>query len=170
MRTITLSNLLVLIEQTKEQIRELSRLVRRASIITRDVELNGNITEINEVLNFEKIFADFNNEMKKLVLYKDLLMTNNATVETSFGITITQTMNEIIRLKELKNVLDDIYTTRSTKTRFSDGNGISAYYKESVYNYDREKIEDTRRDTDARIADLEASLANINATYNVIIP
>lgn len=166
---LSLNNLILLINQGEKELDTLKYDVLRNSIITQDVELNGDKTVLKEVENFDTLMEKYNDNLLKLNNYRNILTQSNSTVKLSCGITIIEAIDKVKFLNKKLRLLEDLCNKTESKRRMYDGAGGSSYYREDKFNFDIDKIKSEKDKINKQIADLEADIQNTNAITMVEI-
>ena len=161
---VSLSNLLLLINQKEKEVNEQYSDVLKNSMITKDKELDGKETVLNIVEDFSTVIEKYEKSINELNNYKDLLAYTNATQSTESGLTIIQAINATSCLRKKLGLYDSLSSKKPSLNRQFDGNGGSAYYRVQDLNFELEVIKGMREEITNKISQLEADIQNTNAT------
>lgn len=167
---INLSELLLLINQESEKRSDIVRDLMNSSVIKKDIEIDGRETILEDVKEFEPLFDQFNSIVRSVADLKSKLAVANATtVVNGTDMTIVETMNNIMALRKTLDVYESLSDKRATKSRMSDGNGISSYYRIYELNYNIELIKQLKDKIVSDINNLEARISetNINTLVDI---
>lgn len=166
---ISLANLLLQINQKEKEVNEKYSEVLNNSILTKDRELNGTETILNEVKDFRVVLNDYLNSTADLTRYKNILAIHNSTIKTESGLSIIEAINKVSVLRRELNLFETLSSKRESLTRQSDGNGISSYYRVKSFNFNMDMVMQQKDDIQKEIQRLEADIQQTNATSFVDI-
>ena len=161
---ITLSNLLLLINQKADNMSVLYSDVLKNSTIIKDRELNGTETPLGDVKDFDEVLKEYKTASDELVLYKNTLAKMNATIEVENGLTIIEAINLLSVLRNRLDLFESLSNKQPSLNRRFDGNGSNAYYRVTDLNFDAETIKAEKQELVDEIARLETLIQEKNAT------
>ena len=166
---VTLSNLLLIINQKSKEMSSLRYDVMNNSVVTKDRELDGTETILTDVKDFEEVLGIYKTELEALTKYKNILAKMNATVEVKDGMTIIEAINMVSSLRKELELFDTLANKTPSLGRKFDGNGSNSYYRVVDLNYNIDLIKDERQSLVDRISELESAIQQVNATTFVEI-
>lgn len=161
---ISLANLLLQINQKEKEINEKYSEVLNNSILTKDRELNGTETILNEVKDFDTVLYDYLKSTSDLAKYKNILAISNATTKTESGLSIIEAINKVSVLRRELSLFESLSSKSESLTRQSDGNGISSYYRVKSFNFNMDMVVKQKDNIQKEIQKLEADIQQTNAT------
>lgn len=161
---ISLANLLLQINQKEKEINEKYSEVLNNSILTKDRELNGTETILNEVKDFDTVLYDYLKSTSDLAKYKSILAISNATTKTESGLSIIEAINKVSVLRRELSLFESLSSKSESLTRQSDGNGISSYYRVKSFNFNMDMVVKQKDNIQKEIQKLEADIQQTNAT------
>ena len=166
---VSLANLLLLINQKETEVSENYSNLMKNTIISKDRELDGTETILNEVENFKDLQEKYEKSVIDLEIYKNKLAFANATEKVSADITIIEAINKVSALRRRLGLYDNLSAKKASLERRFDGNGGSSFYRVNELNFDINKIKRIREEIKTKISELEADIQNTNATTYVEI-
>lgn len=166
---VTLSNLLLIINQKSKEMSSLRYDVMNNSVVTKDRELDGTETILTDVKDFEEVLGVYKTELESLTRYKNILAKMNATVEVKDGMTIIEAINMVSSLRKELELFDTLANKTPSLGRKFDGNGSNSYYRVIDLNYNIDLVKDERQSLVDRISNLESAIQQVNATTFVEI-
>lgn len=169
MKKITLSELILLINQTNEKAYVCSSEIQKNSIIIKHRELDGRETVLNETKDFDTQYNLYMECLHNLEVYKNKLSKANSQIIATKGMTILETLNHMNNLKKQLTLLDELCTKSSSLKRYFDGNGSNAYYRVEELNFHIEKYKNEKSKLQSEINNLESCIQQANANNFVEI-
>lgn len=169
MKKITLSELILLINQTEKEANYNFYNVLNNSIVIKDRELDGKETILNEIKEFDQEYNLYVDSINKLECYKNKLSKANATSIAYKDMTILETLNNINNLKKQLNLLEELCDKTPSLKRCFDGNGSNAYYKVEKLNFDLDIYSNKKHKIQLQINTLESAIQQANANTFVQI-
>lgn len=167
---ISLAELILLINRTESEITEKSSIIYKNIIITKDVEIDGKETILNDTLPFNDIYNSYIDSLTRLENLKNILTKTNCSTKISeHDITITEALNKINNYRKQLSLYEHLALKRPSKERRFDGSGSSSYYRVNELNYIPEIIEELKRVTNSQIDKLESLIAMTNTSTFVEI-
>lgn len=166
---VTLSNLLLIINQKSKEMSSLRYDVMNNSVVTKDRELDGTETILTDVKDFEDVLGVYKSELEALTKYKNILAKMNATVEVKDGMTIIEAINMVSSLRRELELFDTLANKTPSLGRKFDGNGSNSYYRVVDLNYNIDLVKDEKQSLVDRISELESAIQQVNATTFVEI-
>lgn len=166
---VTLSNLLLIINQKSKEMSSLRYDVMNNSVVTKDRELDGTETILTDVKDFEEVLGVYKTELEALTKYKNILAKMNATVEVKDGMTIIEAINMVSSLRKELEIFESLANKTPSLGRKFDGNGSNSYYRVVDLNYNIDLVKDERQSLVDRISELESAIQQVNATTFVEI-
>ncbi|MFX0548164.1 hypothetical protein ACOAKC_02395 [Hathewaya histolytica] len=169
MKKITLSELILLINQTNDKVYTSSSEIVKNSIIIKHRELDGKETILNNVKDFNNKYNLYIECLHKLETYKNKLSKANSQIIATKGMTILETLNHMNNLKKQLALLDELCAKEPSLKRYFDGNGSNAYYRVEDLNFDIEKYKNEKLRLQSEINNLESCIQQANANNFVEI-
>lgn len=164
---ISLSELILLINEKKNELIDAFKEVDKASIIMKDKNLDGSEIVLSEVKDFKKAFDNYEKVVNEFVEYKNALANVNSITKINSTLTIIEAINTLSSLRIKLEHLKHLSSKKPSITREFDGNGGSSYYSVSELNFEIKEILDKKQSLQRTITKIESDLAIANATNYV---
>lgn len=162
---VSLSELLLLINKKDEEVSENYQDVLKNSMVTKDREIGTGVeTILNTVEDFKTIQCKYEKSISDLIRYKNALALANSSIRLMNGQTIIEAINTIGALKREFTLYDALLCKKATLNRMFDGSGGSSYYRVNDLNFEISDVKNRREELRNKISELEANIANTNAT------
>ena len=166
---VTLSNLLLIINQKSKEMSTLRYDVMINCTITKDRELDGTEQVLVDVKDFEEVLSKYKSELNTLTKYKNILAKMNATVKVKENMTVIEAINTVSSLRKELELFETLSSKVPSLSRKFDGNGSSSYYRVVDLNYDIDVIKAEKQALVDEISNLETLIQQVNATTFVEI-
>ena len=161
---INLTNLMNLINNEESLAYEKYRDLVNNLVITKDRELDGTETVLNEVKDFDSLYNDYLSQVKKVGVYKSVLARYNTnTISETTKMSINEMINQVKALRKMSDLYDIILNEKPRLQRKFDGNGSQAYYRIQELNFDIEEIRKAKEKTNNLIMSLENEINILNS-------
>lgn len=167
---VSLAELILLINRTESETHEKQNVIYKNITITKDLEIDGTETLLNEVEPFNEIYNAYIDSLNKLEDYKNALTKANCNTKlVDNDLTITQALNRINNLRRQLSIYESLSCKKATKERRFDGNGSTSYYRVNELNFKMKNIEELKVVTSSQIDKLESVITATNASTFVEI-
>lgn len=158
-----LNNIINLISDLESERSRLDYKINRNAVITEHMEIETQTkTSIKNIEDIDELIAKYMEITTKIEKLKNVLSIKNTSIKIDNQRTIIEGINYIKSIRKIISIFDDLLSNSENKVRRSDGNGISAYYEITRYNFNKDKIEDYRQDLIEDIQEIENNIAKAN--------
>lgn len=161
MKKISLKELRMLIQTTKEDLSEKKYLLQSNSSLIEHISDNDKKFVISNDFDFNKELEEYNKLTSNLVKYEILAQEYNTTIKVE-GKSLTAIIKELQSLREELNFYDKLISKNPYKKRMDVSNSGTYYYEIATLRFDKESFIEKRAVIRDKIKELEVLLDTAN--------
>ena len=159
---MNISSLMNLISAEEEKISTYNSYLLSRVYSTSALELNGNVTEIE---NYKDEFSDtlvkYEETIKKVSKLKTILYEKNNLFKLSDGRTIQDAITQNNYLRRMKFAYENLLNYRNTTKRITEVN--NSYFEVKTVNFDIDKIKEKLDEVNKIIQNTDFEISKLNS-------